>query len=378
MSPPRPELAGARRLVVKLGTRVLTHDDGTLALGRIYGIVEVLARLRREREVILVSSGAVGLGKDALELDESPRELSLRQACAAVGQSRLMGLYQAGFGQLGLTCAQVLLSQSDFDDRLRYLNLRTTLSRLLELGVLPVINENDAVATEELAYREGESVFGDNDRLSALVATKLGADLLVLLSDVEGLYARDPRQDPAAPLIASVDDPDALGGLEIGGSGSGAGTGGMKTKVEAAAIAARSGCHAVIASGRRPDALAAVAAGEERGTWFPAQAGLPARRRWIAFATAARGALYLDAGAVRALRERKASLLAPGVARIEGSFRAGEVVELRDSAGALVGRGLASCDAEAAERWLGGQAPAGARNRDALVHRSHMVLEPRS
>ena len=378
MSPPRPELAGARRLVVKLGTRVLTHDDGSLALGRIYGIVEVLARLRREREVILVSSGAVGLGKDALELEESPRELSLRQACAAVGQSRLMGLYQSGFGQLGLTCAQVLLSQSDFDDRLRYLNLRTTLSRLLELGVLPVINENDAVATEELAYREGESVFGDNDRLSALVATKLGADLLVLLSDVEGLYARDPRQDPDAPLITTVEDPDRLGGLEIGGSGSGAGTGGMKTKTEAAAIAARSGCHAVIASGRRPDALAAVAAGEERGTWFPAQAGLPARRRWIAFATAARGALYLDAGAVRALRERKASLLAPGVARIEGSFRAGEVVELRDPTGVLVGRGLASCDAEAAERWLGGEAPEGVRNRDALVHRSHMVLEPRS
>ncbi|MGE0709183.1 MAG: glutamate 5-kinase [Planctomycetota bacterium] len=383
MSPeelPRPELAAARRIVVKLGTRVLTHDDGQLALGRLFGLVEGLARLRRAgREVLVVSSGAVGLGKDALGLSEPPRELALRQACAAVGQTRLMGLYEQGFGRLGLTCAQVLLTQGDFAHRLRYLNLRTTLTRLLELGVVPVINENDAVSTEELAFvgaggGSGRAVFGDNDRLSALVAQKLGADLLVLLTDVEGLYARDPRLDPAAPLLSRVDDPDALAGV-VAGAGSNAGRGGMSSKVEAASIAARAGCHAVIASGRGAGVVEAVAQGEERGTWFPARAGLPARRRWIAFASAARGALHLDAGAVRALRERNASLLAAGVARVEGEFEAGCVVELRGPDGALLGRGLSSCDAAEARAWRQGAAPEWARSRDALVDRAHLVLE---
>ena len=380
MAPPplRPPVAAARRVVVKLGTRVLTHDDGRLALGRVFSLVEALADLRRGgREVILVSSGAVGLGQAALQLEESPRDLSLRQACAAVGQSRLMGLYEEGFSRLGLVCAQVLLTQGDFSDRLRYLNLRNTFSRLLELGVIPVVNENDAVATDELAWVEGgeRPVFGDNDRLSALVATKLGADLLVLLTDVAGVYAADPRQNPDAELLPRVDDVSSLAGATSGAASS-ASRGGMQSKVAAAEIAARSGCEVVIASGREPERLGALAAGSLVGTWFPAQAGLPARRRWIAFASASRGALHLDAGAVRALRAGKASLLAPGVARIEGEFEQGDVVELRDAAGALVGRGLVSCDATQAERWRAGQAPAGTRNHDALVHRDHLVLEP--
>jgi glutamate 5-kinase len=375
----RPEVAAARRIVVKLGTRVLTHDEGGLALGRVFGIVEGLARLAAEgREVLLVSSGAVGLGKDALGLDSQPQDLPLRQACAAVGQTRLMSLYQEGFGRLGRTCAQVLLTQGDFDDRLRYLNLRTTLTRLLELGVIPVINENDAVATEELAYVEGASlpVFGDNDRLSALVATKLGADLLVLLTDVGGVYASDPRENPDAALLDRVEGGAAPPGVSAGDSSSGAGRGGMLAKIEAASIAARSGCQAVIASGRSPQALERVVAGESCGTWFPAREGLPARLAWIAYATAARGILHLDAGAVRALRERGASLLAPGVARVEGSFEAGEVLELRDPQGQRVGRGLSSCDSATALRWCAGDAPQGVRNHDALVHRNHMVLDP--
>jgi glutamate 5-kinase len=377
-SPPRPPVAASRRVVVKLGTRVLTHDDGRLALGRVFSLVEALADLRRARqEVILVSSGAVGLGQGALQLEESPRDLALRQACAAVGQSRLMGLYEEGFSRLGLVCAQVLLSQGDFSDRLRYLNLRNTFSRLLELGVIPVVNENDAVATDELAWVEGgeRPVFGDNDRLSALVATKLGADLLVLLTDVAGVYAADPRQDPDAELLARVDDVASLAGATSGAASS-ASRGGMQSKVAAAEIAARSGCEVVIASGREPERLVALVEGERVGTWFPAKAGLPARRRWIAFASAPRGALHLDAGAVRALRAGKASLLAPGVARIEGQFEQGDVVELRDASGTLVGRGLVSCDAAQAERWRAGQAPAGTRNHDALVHRDHLVLEP--
>lgn len=377
----RPGVAGARRVVIKLGTRVLTHDDGRLALARLFGVVEAAAALTRAgREVLIVSSGAVGLGRDVLALKGKVwLDLATRQTCAAVGQLRLMSLYEEGFSRLGLVCAQVLLTEGDFDERGRYLNLQRALTSMLRRGVVPVINENDVVATDELAFVDeagARQVFGDNDRLSALVASKLDADLLVLLTDVPGVYDRDPRGDPDARLLERVDDPDALGDA-AGESASGAGKGGMRSKVAAASVAARAGCHAVIASGREPGAVERVAAGAAVGTWFPARAeGLDGRRRWIAFATAARGTLHLDAGAVAALRERGASLLAPGVTRVEGSFRSGEVVELVGPDGALVGRGMVGCPAERARAWCGGDAPRAARNRDALVHREHIVLEP--
>lgn len=376
MSAARPEVAAAERVVLKLGTRVLTHDDGRLALARLFAIVEEAANLvRAGREVLVVSSGAVGLGQAALGLEAPPVELEERQACAAVGQTRLMGLYSEGFSRLGVVCGQVLLTQGDFDDRARYLNLRSTLQTMVRRGVVPVINENDAVSTEELAFVEGESrpVFGDNDRLSALVATKLDAQLLVLLTDVRGVYEGDPRADPDAALVPRVDDPDAVKGLDAAPGASG--RGGIKSKVASAGMAARAGCHAVIASGREPGALARVLAGQVEGTWFPARGDLGARRRWIAYATAPRATLHLDAGAVRALRDRGASLLAPGVARIEGEFERGDVVELRDPEGKLVGRGMVFCDAAAARRWCGGERPEGVRNHHALVHRDHLVLE---
>jgi glutamate 5-kinase len=375
--PARPALTNTRRLVIKLGTRVLTHDDGRLALARLFSIVESVAELHAAGvELLLVSSGAVGLGRAALKLDHAPVELIERQACAAVGQTRLMGLYEDGFSRLGLLAAQVLLTQSDFDDRLRYLNLRSTLGRLLHFRVIPVINENDAVSTEELEVSGGGApIFGDNDTLSALVATKLGADLLILLTDVDGVYERDPRADPSAPLINRV-DLETLGSVDATSAAPlGAGRGGMRSKIEAATIAARSGCHAVIASGRCHDVLQRVLAGETVGTWFPAQDGLPARQRWIAFATAPRGTLHLDSGAVLALRDRGASLLAPGVKQIEGEFERGEVVELRGPEGGLIGRGMVHCSAADARRWCGGAPPEGVRNRHALVHRDHMVLE---
>jgi glutamate 5-kinase len=373
----RPQLAATRRLVLKLGTRVLTHDDGRLALARLFAVVERAAALRAAgKEVLLVSSGAVGLGRDALGLARIPDELNERQACAAVGQTRLMGLYDGGFARLGQVCGQVLLNQSDFDDRLRYLNLRSTLTTLLRRGVIPVINENDAVSTEELAFVAGERqrIFGDNDRLSALVAAKLGADLLVLLTDVPGLYDRDPRTHPDPRLLERVDDADALGPVPAS-PGSELGRGGMRSKVEAAALAARSGCHAVIATGMDASVLSRVVAGEAVGTWFPARGGLGARRRWIAFAVAPRGVLHLDAGAVAAVRHRGASLLAAGVTRVEGSFKQGDVVELRGPGGEAVGRGMVYCDAGEAEAWAAGRPPAGARNHHALVHRDHLVLE---
>ncbi|MEM7582298.1 MAG: glutamate 5-kinase [Acidobacteriota bacterium] len=374
---PRPEVAAARRVIVKLGTRVLTHDSGRLALSRLFAVVEAAAELRASgREVLLVSSGAVGLGQDALGLEDTLLELHVRQACAAVGQNRLMALYDSGFSRLGLVCGQVLLSQTDFDDRVRYLNLRSTLSALLRRGVVPIINENDAVSTDELAFVEGAErrIFGDNDRLSALVATELDADLLVLLTDVDGVFDRDPRRYPEARLLARVEDPDRLAGA-AGGPASAASRGGMRSKVEAASVAVRGGCHAVIASGREPGALRRVLNGDEVGTWFPAGPGLAARRRWIAFAVAPRGELQLDAGAVVALQDRGASLLAVGVARVEGEFEAGDVVQLRGPDGAVIGRGIVSCDAATARQWTAGHAPEGVRNHHALVHRDHLALE---
>ena len=375
--PARPAVAAARRIVLKIGTRVLTRDDGRVALARLFAVVEAAAELRAQgREVLVVSSGAVGMGKDVLGLDRMPAELEERQACAAVGQTRLMGLYEEGFSRLGHLCGQVLLTQADFDHRVRYLNLRSTLMTLLRRGVIPVINENDAVSTEELAFEEGEAqpVFGDNDRLSALVASKLGADLLVLLTDVEGVFDRDPHRHGDARLLRRIET-TGMDLEEIGGPGSKVARGGMRSKVEAAHLVARAGSQAVIASGVRSGALAAVLAGEDVGTWFPARGELAAKRRWIAFAAKPRGALELDAGAVEALRRRGASLLAAGVRRVEGEFRPGDVVELVGPGGESVGRGIAYCDAESARRWCGGTPPAGIRNHHALVHRDHMVLE---
>lgn len=377
--PARPALPRAHRVVLKLGTRVLTHDDGRLALARLFSVVEAAAALRIQgKEVLIVSSGAVGLGRDALGLDRTPEEVEERQACAAVGQTRLMGLYEEGFSRLGLVCGQVLLAQGDFDDRVRYLNLRSTLAALLRRGVVPIINENDAISTEELAYLHdryrNRPVFGDNDKLSALVASELDADLLVLLTDVTGVYDKDPRSHSDARLLSCIDQPDAVDSV-VSGPPSAAGRGGMQSKLEAAAIAARGGCHAVIASGRDLGALPRVLAGDEVGTWFPARGQLDARRRWIAFAVAPRGILHLDAGAVEAVSTRSASLLAAGVERVEGRFRRGDVVELRGPGGRLVGRGMVSWDAATVRAWCEGHPPDDVRNRDALVNRRHLVLE---
>jgi len=385
----RQDVADARRVVVKLGTRVLTYDAGGLALARMFEVIEAIAHAcDAGREVILVSSGAVGFGVQALSLDETPRDLAGRQACAAVGQGRLMGLYEAGFGRLDRRVGQILLSQSDFDDRLRYLNLRNTLDTLLAHGVVPIVNENDAVSTEELVLRglpvDGTSdksspaVFGDNDRLSALVASHLGAELLVLLTDVDGVYDRDPRAHPDAErldtlaLTTDVEASDAHGATSRGG---------MRSKVDSARIAARAGCHAVIASGREPGTLAAVLAGEAVGTWVPSVGSLSARRRWIAWAAASRGVLHLDAGAVRALRRGSASLLAIGVTGVDGAFDKGDVVELRGPRGALVGRAMVPQHSDRVrERCAGETAPdgpgrGGVRSLPPLVRREFLVLE---
>jgi glutamate 5-kinase len=268
---PREQVAAASRIVVKIGTNVLMRDDGAVSIAAFYGIAESLANSRRAgREVLLVSSGAVGLGVQRLELASRPTELALTQACAAVGQSRLMSMYDDAFEKLGFRVAQVLLTEDDFLDARRHENLRATLTTLLHLGVIPVINENDTVSTAELDRPAGGPervrVFGDNDKLSALVMTHIDADLLILLSDVDGLYTDDPQSD-GAELIAETDSlDDRIRGYARGGSGRG--RGGMETKLEAVRIANKDGRPAIIANGRTPGVLDAILAGKPVGTLF--------------------------------------------------------------------------------------------------------------
>jgi glutamate 5-kinase len=274
----RQRAAAARRIVIKLGTNVIIRDDGAPAVGLIHGLVESAINLRREgREVIFVSSGAIALGVRRLGMGESPSGLALKQACAAVGQSQLMALYDSGFQHFDVATAQILLTEDDFVDAVRYSNLRATLETLLTLGIVPVINENDTVSTIELespgdrsalreAERGGDRMFGDNDKLSALVMTKVDADLLILLSDVGGLYTGHPN-DPAAELIPEVHaiTPELIAAA---GSANGRGRGGMLTKVEAARLVMDGGKVAVIASGRIPGMVERVCAGEDAGTVF--------------------------------------------------------------------------------------------------------------
>ncbi|HEX4963575.1 MAG TPA: glutamate 5-kinase [Thermoanaerobaculia bacterium] len=386
MSTARLQLAEAHRIVVKLGTHVVTHDGVELALGRLMGLVESLARLRLSgRQVVLVSSGAVGMGMRVLGLTERPRSLGLRQACAAVGQSHLMGVYTQAFGQLGVTVAQVLLTQEDLGDRERALCVRTTLMRLLELGAVPILNENDSVSVRELieyqrvqGQESGPPAFGDNDGLSARVAVSLDADVLLLLTDVDGVYTAHPSHDPKAtriPELASVDDEI----LVLAGGHSGGGTGGMSSKLEAARLASSEGTAVLIAGGAQPRIVERALAGEDVGTLIAAADRRPARQRYIAISGPRRGALVVNDGALLALVRRKASLLPIGVVTVEGDFEKGDVVEIRDGSGRVHGRGLANYDAAACRRLAGRHsdeidALLGFRSYDAVVTRDNLVM----
>jgi glutamate 5-kinase len=337
----------ARRIVIKLGTAVLVRDDGSIALSRFYSFIEAIADLKRSgREVLLVSSGAVGLGAERLGITRRPQLLPFKQALAAVGQGRLMSLYSDAFDRFGITTAQVLLTEEDFSNRQRYLNLRGTLTKLLELGVLPIINENDTVSTAELESLDSASHvrvnFGDNDKLSALVASKIEADLLVMLTDVEGLYTADPGSSTEAALIPLVEEitPEIEDLARASVSTSRVGRGGIRTKLDAARIATRSGCAAVIASGKLPGVIARVFAGEALGTLFLPQSSLPGKRRWIAFATSVKAALVVNEGARHALEERKASLLAAGILDVRGRFERGDVVSILDEQEHEFARGI--------------------------------------
>ncbi len=364
----RPRLA-----VVKVGSSSLRGPDGRLDRGQVESLAhQVLDAADAGTDVVLVSSGAVAAGMGLLGFDRRPVDLATLQAAAAVGQSELIQAYQRVLLERGRTGAQILLSQADFVRRGRYLNARTSIRRLLELGALPIINENDAIATEELTY-------GDNDHLAALVASMLDADLLVLLSDVEGLYDGDPRRS-GARLVRRVDDVDELPLEGIGGVGSFVGSGGMRTKVESARVAVASAAHTVIADARRPGVVDAVLAGEDVGTWFVAQPQrLEARRLWIGFALTVHGRIHVDAGAARALRERGGSLLGVGVTRADGDFAPGDAVEVVDPDGRVVARGLSNYDVADVTRIAGHStaralAEFGAGYAREVIHRDDLVV----
>jgi glutamate 5-kinase len=342
-------VASSGPIVVKVGTRVLTGPEGLLDDARIASLGRQFdAVMARGRQVVLVRSGAVGAGMGRLGLTRRPQELARLQAVAAIGQSCLIEAYERELRARGRHAAQVLLVADDLKDRARYLNIRNTLRALLDLGAIPIINENDTVSVEEL-----RTSFGDNDRLAALVATLLGAPLLVLLSDVDGLYDRHPA-DPAASRIATVPRVDAaVAGLARDRAG-GVSKGGMASKIAAAAIVTEAGGHCIIASGRDEGVLERICAGEPEGTLFVGRpAAMPAWKRWLGWSADPRGRVAVDAGARDAVVARGSSLLAAGVTSIEGSFAAGDVVAIAGPDGRVFARGLVNYPAEELGRIAG-------------------------
>ena len=369
----RTEITDARRWVVKVGSALLTNDGRGLDEAVITSLVDQLVRLRASgREVVLVSSGAVAAGIARLGWAARPHQLHKLQAAAAVGQSILVQSYETVFKRYGIATAQVLLGHDDVTARDRYLNARGTLKALLDLGVVPIVNENDTVVTEEIR-------FGDNDTLAALVANLIDADVLVLLTDQQGLFREDPRRNPDAEMVDScaVNDP-ALDGMA--GEGGALGRGGMVTKVRAARLAARSGTETVIASGRVVDVLASVAAGDEVGTWLrTGRQPQNARKQWLAGMVQTAGSVELDAGAVRVLRESGRSLLPVGVCGVRGNFSRGDMVSCRDADGNEVARGLINYDADETRRIMGSASKAiesilGYQGDGELIHRDNLVL----
>jgi glutamate 5-kinase len=345
LSPARTAVSGARRIVVKVGSSSLTTASGGLDGTRLDALVDALAARRNSgSQVVLVSSGAIAAGLAPLGIARRPRDLATQQAAASVGQLALAHAYSASFQRHSLTIGQVLLTADDVVRRAHYRNAQRTFSRLLALGVLPVVNENDTVATDEIR-------FGDNDRLAALVAHLIGAEALVLLSDVDALYDGDPRRGNASRITEVADAADT-DGVDAGTTGaSGLGTGGMASKLAAARLASSAGIPVLLASAADAgDALA----GAEVGTAFAAgSTRLSARRFWLGYAADASGRLHLDAGAVAAVLHRRRSLLAAGVTGADGEFEAGDVVELLDPAGQVVARGVVAYDVAEMPALLG-------------------------
>jgi len=368
-------LTSSKRLVVKIGSSILVDEaKGQIRHDWLEALTDDVARLHKKGcEVVLVSSGAIRLGRTHLKLTAGALKLEESQAAAATGQIQLAHAYQAALARHGITVAQVLLTLDDSEARRRYLNARQTMATLLGLGAVPVINENDTVATDEIR-------FGDNDRLGARVAEMISADTLVLLSDIDGLYTGDPRNDTSAKHIPEIREITPEIEAMAGTAASELSNGGMVTKLIAGRIAMAAGCRMAIADGRPVGALGAVIDGKARCSWFlPEGSPLSARKKWIKGSLKSAGALVVDDGAVRALSKGK-SLLPAGVTGIDGEFRRGDVVDVKDRAGRLLARGLVAYAAEDARRIAGRKSAEierllGFRGRDEMVHRDDLVVE---
>ena len=369
----RHQLRSAKRIVVKVGTSTLTHPSGGMNLHRIEHLVrELIDEANQGKDILLVSSGAIAAGMNALGLAERPASVPARQALAAIGQGALLHIYEKLFHEYGRTMAQVLLTKENAARHHQYMNSRNALLALLGMNVIPVINENDAVAVDEIKI-------GDNDNLSAVVAALVDADALIILSDIDGVYTANPRTDTSAKLISEI--PEITPEIEriAGGAGSAQGTGGMQTKIEAAKIAQNAGVTMVIARGDEDGIVRSILRGEEIGTLFPArEAHLRTRKSWLAFGQRLMGEISVDKGCILAMR-RGASLLAVGVTDVYGEFSAGDTIRVLSPDGQEIARGITAYDAADIARLMGHQTAdfptliADAAHED-IIHRDNMVL----
>lgn len=369
----RSSLAKSRRIVVKVGTSTITHATGQLNLARLERLARELSDLHNEgREVLLITSGAVAAGVGRLGHKEYPKTMPLKQAVAAIGQGTLMQMYEKFFSEYGKMVAQVLLTRADFDDRERYLNARNTLTTLLQLGAIPVINENDTVAVDEIR-------FGDNDTVSALVAEIVDADLLIILSDIDGVFTEDPHQNPAAEQYYELSEVPAMLESSLHGRGTKFSSGGMFTKFQAARISMNSGIRMVIANGALPEVVSKVVSGERIGTLFVPREKIPSRKRWIGFSSQTHGFIKVDEGAGSALRKKGRSLLPSGVVSVEGEFERGNVVTVAGLDGKEIGRGMANYSAEEVRQIAGRktaeiEAILGSKDYNEVIHCDNFTL----
>jgi glutamate 5-kinase len=366
-------LANAKRVIIKIGSALLVDANGNLRSEWLHSVSDDITKLTKDsKSVIVVSSGAIALGKTSLGLTGKPQKLDDAQASAAIGQIKLARAFEEYLSKDGHTVAQLLLTLNDLEDRPRYLNARGTLEALLSNNIIPVINENDTVATSEIK-------FGDNDRLAARVAQLAGADMLILLSDIDGLYSADPNKDPSAkflPTVTKISD-DII--QMAGPTKSAFGTGGMATKIAAAQIALASGCSMIIANGHNPAPISRVMNGEQHTLFKTDQKPLDARKQWIHSLTVAKGIITLDQGAINAVRDG-ASILPAGVTSLQGSFNRGELVNIADAKGSILGQGLVSYDAAEIESIKGKKLRdipdiLGYAGRSALIHRDDLILD---
>jgi len=367
-------LKDIRRIVIKIGSQVLTSGDQELDRGFVASLASQVAEARSKGlEMLIVTSGAVAAGRGALGLTSRPKTIPQKQAAAAIGQSRLMRAYEDAFAAHGINVAQLLLTRGDLADRTRYLNARATLETLLECGVVPIINENDTVAVEEIK-------FGDNDNLSALVTNLVDAGMLIILTDIDGLYDADPRNNPDARLISLVKAVTRDLERIAGGSGSAVGTGGMATKLAAAKKAGKSGAVTVIANGTNAGIVSRVICGEEVGTLVLAEtASLTSRKHWIAYSLRPQGKIFVDSGASDVLRREGRSLLPSGVTAVEGNFNRGACVRICDHSGGEFARGITDYASSEVSMVLGRRSSEieeilGFRYGDEIVHRDNLVL----